>query len=238
MAACAVLLGSGFLPAHAQTQAQLNRGRNLTRYGLTASSICKPFFGFTLTPGFEANLLQKVKDGLGPAYALAPSLFEEGMDEGLKALEAEMAALRPISNESNADAGRRVTTAMLGYAYVCSQALSDRDMKWLMPGPPKFNMQEAAAAAADNLLGRRASWQTPATVARGDLMFMAASCREQIGVERSNELYATYNPAADPRAHDYYLKSFSLGLENPDRKTDKSQCERAIAKAITESGSP
>lgn len=211
--------------AAAQTQAQFDRIDQLASYTLQLSAC--PTLGYDVAlEGSEFERAMRVDPALaGLEPAAAERLYFSALERRSRTFQIDLAA-------SGARAKRDLSTLrawFLDHARKCQVVAADPAFAGRVTPPPGFDPEAAATAAADKLLGvgGLASWQTPQIQARGDLLTVAAACRQYIGADRSDALFKQYGSTDDQRARAYFEGAFQQGLQD-NLGFDATQCERAI----------
>jgi hypothetical protein len=229
----ALVLGALLLPfaqpASAQTQAQVDRANQIADYGMRLA-VCERL-GMKLAPDAFDRMVDLAAQeaatwGLPKGQAdavLADAVRRHGQ---MFKLDLDAAAAKA---DSEAEL-RRLSKVLADLGRDCPAMLHDPIFSQVLSAPAGFDLQSAAKDAADALLadGGLASWQTPDIQARGDLMMLAGTCRQQIGAARSDELVAKYGRSDDIRERAYYLRSFDTGLADTELIFTRAQCDRAI----------
>lgn len=220
------------------TQAQLDRFDQIADYTLTAPACEK--LGFKAIPNmFEAASAAIRADPVnaGLDEAAMSKLLQEASSRRERMFKADRDAFLDAMSGNEL---KNLKALFVHYGEQCTRALSDPVFSQLLAAPPNFNLQQAAAGAADEILepAGYASWQTPPIQARGDLLRVAGGCRSQIGAARSDALFATYAKSDNVRARQWYRTSFDEGLVDDDIGSfTKSQCERAIGTLMKDASS-
>lgn len=219
--------------AQAQTQAVSDRANELARYVVTVPFCQK--FGYVLAPN----------GGQGMSEAASNELLSRGMEE--QAMTATVSR-QVRSIKLDLDANLENTPNEPGPLYAlfdqigetCEAARRDPTISKFLSVPAGFDPKQATHDAADKLLARGglASWQTPTTVARGDLLMTAGACRKQIGGPRTDALFKAYARSTNARERAYYEQAYDDGLEDTEMDLDLTQCERALASLKKKAGVP
>jgi hypothetical protein len=220
------------------TQAQLDRFDKIAEYTL-AGATCEDL-GFKADPNLSeaagaALRADPVNAGLNEAAT--SKLLKEATTRRERMFKADKDA---FLHGMKGNELKNLTALFVHYGQQCIRALSDPVFSQLLTAPPNFNLQQAAASAADEILepAGYASWQTRPIQARGDLMRVAGGCRTQIGAARSDALFATYAKSDNVRARQWYRTSFDEGLVDDDIGSfTKSQCERVIGELTKDASS-
>lgn len=217
------------VPALAQTQAQQDRLNRVAQYVVTAPMCGR--LGMKLDPDLptraEASFKTETESWQLDLITLERLKVEAVSRQGeIIKTDLETASAGMVNSAKL----RGVKNILLGYGQTCLAASADPIFSHLIELPLGYDVEKAATAAADSMLeaGGLASWQTPQIQARGDLMMLAGACRSKIGAVRSDALVKEFGQSDDPRARDYYSKSFDDGLADPTMISTLAGCNRAI----------
>jgi hypothetical protein len=217
--------------ATAQTQAQQDRLDRIAKLGVNLP-MCERL-GMKLSSDMGPKIAVAVKAETAN-WSVDPATVARLQSEALRREGRLLASdLDAAAGHAKTDAQLRgVRSILLDYGRLCMEALSDPIYSGLVSAPVGFELGKAATELADTMLegGGLASWQTPEIQARGDMMMVAGGCRKRIGGARSDALRAEFGKADDPRAREYYTRTFDNALNDPELEFSAAQCDGLISK--------
>jgi hypothetical protein len=225
-------LAAAIVPATAQTQVQQDRIDQVSRFVITAP-LCERL-GMTLDPALPDTVeaaFRTETSGWAVDRVVIDQLKAASLNRQSTVFQMDLDAV--IGAAKSEAQLRQIRTKLVSYGRSCVSAARDTIFSKVIHAPPTFDVESAVTAFADSLLedGGLASWQTPAIRARGQIMMAAGTCRRKVGKARSDALVAEFGKSDDPRARNYYLKSFDLGLEDTDASFSLAQCNRLITRS-------